>query len=189
MSLLRRHPATPPTSPAATPRQGTAVDVVVSTGGRSGSAAAPDGTDGERWAELARRVLQAERVVGPAELSLAFVDEAEMADLNRRWMGQEGSTDVLSWPADDPEEARRADRPSGGPPLLLGDVVVCAAVAQRQAAADGRPLDDELALLVVHGVLHVLGHDHDVPAREAAMQQREAELLIAFHDPRWSRPR
>jgi probable rRNA maturation factor len=66
-------------------------------------------------------------------------------------------------------------------PLLLGDVVVCPAVAARQAPHHAGNVDDELALLVVHGVLHVLGHDHDLPDTTTAMRARELELLEAHH--------
>ena len=66
-------------------------------------------------------------------------------------------------------------------PLLLGDVVVCPAVAERQAPDHGASYDDELALLVVHGVLHVLGHDHAEVDETARMQARERELLGRFH--------
>jgi len=69
-------------------------------------------------------------------------------------------------------------------PLLLGDVVVCPAVAERQAPEHAGSYDDELALLVVHGVLHVLGHDHAEPDETAAMQARERDLLDRFHHRR-----
>ena len=110
----------------------------------------------------------AEGVSGDAELSLLFVDEEAIAELNGRFMDADGPTDVLAFPIDDPVVAGRwPDAGTAGPdrddpepgdlPLLLGDVVVCPAVAQRQAPAHAGSYDDELALLVVHGVLHVLG--------------------------------
>ena len=83
-------------------------------------------------------------------------------------------TDVLSFPLDD-------DEPQPGVPVLLGDVVVCPAVAADQASSHAGTLDDELALLVVHGVLHVLGHDHAEPAETATMRARELALLEAHH--------
>jgi probable rRNA maturation factor len=69
----------------------------------------------------------------------------------------------------------------GDPPLLLGDVVICPAVAARNAPTHAGTYDDELALLVVHGVLHVLGMDHAEPEEEAAMQAKERDLLARFH--------
>jgi probable rRNA maturation factor len=143
--------------------------------------------DVARWVELARHVLVAEGVAGDAELSLLFVDEPTISGLNRRFMDADGPTDVLAFPIDDPvdEAAVRTDTRSMGPaPLLLGDVVVCPAVAERQAPEHAGSYHDELALLVVHGVLHVLGHDHAGVAEAATMQARERELLQRFHHGR-----
>jgi probable rRNA maturation factor len=143
--------------------------------------------DVARWVELARHVLVAEGVAGDAELSLLFVDEPTISGLNRRFMDADGPTDVLAFPIDDPvdEPAVRTDvRSMGQAPLLLGDVVVCPAVAERQAPEHAGSYDDELALLVVHGVLHVLGHDHAGVAEAATMQARERELLQRFHHRR-----
>jgi probable rRNA maturation factor len=150
--------------------------------------------DVARWTDLARDVLVAEGVRGDAELSLLFVDETTISDLNTRFMEAEGPTDVLAFPIDDPATPGRwPDASSSGPdrddpdegdlPLLLGDVVVCPAVAARQAPDHAGSYDDEVALLVVHGVLHVLGHDHAEPDEAAAMQARERDLLDRFHRP------
>jgi probable rRNA maturation factor len=154
-------------------------------------AAAP--VDSVRWARLAESVLSAEGVRGHAELSLLFVSADDIAALNDEFLGHVGPTDVLAFPIDGelvevddgPEPRRRGpDRPPPDPgdlPLLLGDVVVCPEVAQAQAAAHAGTVEDELALLVVHGVLHVLGHDHAEPDEAARMRARERELLEAFH--------
>lgn len=137
-------------------------------------AAAP--VDLGRWQALARDVLAGEGVEGPAELHLAFVDEGAIATLNAEHLGGEGPTDVLSFPLD-PEPDPSTDGPG---PRLLGDVVVCPAVAARQAgASDGARYDAEVALLVVHGVLHVLGMDHAEPDEAAAMADRERHHLTA----------
>ena len=118
-----------------------------------------------------------------------------MATLNLRFMEHEGPTDVLSFPLDDDavELGRWPDATSTGPdrvpgdpddaPLLLGDVVICPAVAARNAPDHAGTYDDEMALLLVHGVLHVLGMDHDELTDEAAMQQRERDLLAEHHGP------
>jgi probable rRNA maturation factor len=148
--------------------------------------------DVARWVALAHAVLDAEGVRGDAELSITFVDEKVMAELNGRFMGADGPTDVLAFPIDDPiEPGRWPDAGSTGPdreppeladlPVLLGDVVVCPAVAARQAPEHAGTFDDELALLVVHGVLHVLGYDHAAPEETARMQAKERELLERFH--------
>jgi probable rRNA maturation factor len=134
--------------------------------------------DGSRWGDLARAVLAAEGRSG--ELTLTFVDAAEITELNRAHMGVDGATDVLSFPLD----AHDAE-PLPGVPVLLGDVVVCPAVAAANAPTHAGTLDDELALLVVHGVLHVLGHDHAAPDETARMRGRELDHLTAFH---WNGP-
>ncbi len=148
-----------------------------------------------RWVDLAADVLHDSGVRGEAELSLVFVDESVMADLNKRFMDAEGPTDVLAFPIDDPIDGGRwPDSGSTGPdreppevtelPMLLGDVVVCPSVAARQAPEHAGSYDDELALLVVHGVLHVLGMDHADPEETAVMQARERELLDRYHHGR-----
>jgi probable rRNA maturation factor len=129
--------------------------------------------DVERWSALARDVLVTEGRRG--ELTLTFVDAAEIASLNAEHLGKEGPTDVLSFPLDEDTPAQP------GVPVLLGDVVICPAVAAEQAPAHAGTLDDELALLVVHGVLHVLGHDHAEDAETTVMRARELALLEAHH--------
>lgn len=152
---------------------------------------AAEAIDVARWVRLAEVVLDGERVRGEAEMSLLFVDEVTMATLNERFLDHEGPTDVLAFPIDDdlPPGGRRPDQGGRGPgapsepeqpPTLLGDVVVCPTVARRQADERGRPLDDEVALLVVHGVLHLLDYDHAEPEEAAAMRRREQELLEQF---------
>lgn len=151
--------------------------------------------DPARWAELARHVLHDKGVRGEAELSLLFVDEATIAGLNERFMGEEGPTDVLAFPIDEGwgDDGRWPDGGTTGPdreppephegPLLLGDVVICPAVARRNAPEHAGTYEDELALLVVHGVLHVLGRDHAEPGEATAMQAEERDLLARFHRP------
>jgi probable rRNA maturation factor len=146
-----------------------------------------------RWQRLAADVLASEGVRGLAELAVIFVSEDEIAELNEEHMGARGPTDVLAFPIDAADvelvsagqpTSRGPDRPPADPadvPLLLGDVVVCPAVAARQAPEHAGSYDDEIALLVVHGVLHVLGHDHDDADERARMRQRERGLLEALH--------
>jgi probable rRNA maturation factor len=148
-----------------------------------------------RWVDLAHAALLDSGVRGEAELSLLFVAEPVMAELNKRYMDKDGPTDVLAFPIDDPiDSGRWPDSGSTGPdreppelselPMLLGDVVVCPSVAARQAPTHAGSFDDEVALLVVHGVLHVLGMDHAEPEEAAAMQARERELLDRYHHGR-----
>jgi probable rRNA maturation factor len=130
--------------------------------------------DVERWARLAEQVLTAERVAG--ELTLTFIDEADIAELNAEHMGKDGPTDVLSFPLDDD-----GDEANPGVPTLLGDIVISPVVAARQCADHAGTFDDEIALLVVHGILHVLGHDHAEPDEAETMRSRELDHLSALH--------
>ena len=132
---------------------------VVATDERAGDRSGA--VDVRVWAALAEAVLRAESVTA-GELNLVFVDPDEMARLNAEHMGEDGPTDVLSFPLDGADP-----HPVGA--RMVGDVVVCPA-----CAADG-----DLALLVVHGVLHLLGYDHARTADAARMQARERELLAA----------
>jgi probable rRNA maturation factor len=146
-----------------------------------------------KWVRLARLVLDEEKVPGEAELSVIFVDEQSISDLNERFLGGEGPTDVLAFPMDDdivlggrqPDQGGRgpgAPSEPGEPPYLIGDVVVCPSVAQKQAIEHHKSLDDELALLVVHGVLHLLEYDHAEEEETIAMKRREQELLERFRE-------
>jgi probable rRNA maturation factor len=148
--------------------------------------------DLERWQALAERLLAAEGIRGGTELSLIFVGESEIAELNQSFLGKTGPTDVLSFPIDAAEldltvttgATRGPDRAPPDPsdvPLLLGDIVICPAVARRQAPTHAGTLDDELALLIVHGILHILGHDHAEKEETAVMRKRELELLEQQH--------
>jgi probable rRNA maturation factor len=124
-------------------------------------------------------------------LSLIFVDEEAITDLNRRFLEGSGATDVLAFPIDEEvvPAGRRPDEGGRGPgsppdpeepPVVLGDVVVCPTVAARQAPDHHATLDDELALLVVHGILHLLNYDHAEERDAQTMQRRERELLEQF---------
>ena len=131
--------------------------------------------DEEAVARLVARVLEAE-VVGSAELAVEFVGERRIRALNAEHRGKDEVTDVLSFPLEDAGEGPgpAAGGPAG-PPRLLGDVVVCARRALRQARDDSLPPALELAVLLVHGVLHLLGYDHETDAGQMAL--RQAELL------------
>jgi probable rRNA maturation factor len=153
--------------------------------------------DVPRWVRLAQLVLDEERVIerlGPdTEMSLLFVDRTTIAELNERFLGSTGPTDVLAFPIDDelPPSGRQPDQGGRGPgttsdpsdpPMLLGDVVVCPAVASGQASERGVTAEDELALLVVHGVLHLLDYDHAESSEAIVMRRREQELLARFRE-------
>jgi len=147
--------------------------------------------DVTRWAGLARQVLAARGVKGETEVSLLFVDEDAMAALNQQFLGKTGPTDVLSFPIEDePGPTGRSPdfggsgpgtSPEQGTLTLLGDVVICPEVASRNAVEHGVSLDDEIALLVVHGLLHLLGMDHEEEAEAERMEAVEQQLLARFH--------
>ena len=143
--------------------------------------------DIERWIALCEAVLREEGVRGDTEVSLLFVDEASIAALNQQFMGHAEPTDVLSFPidADDEPTGRVPDAGGTGPveppppeiPQLIGDIVICPSVAARNAHDHECSLDDEIALLVVHGILHLLGWDHEEDEEAERMEARERELL------------
>ena len=105
----------------------------------------------------------------PADLTLVITDDAQLQQLNRDYLGVDAPTDVLSFPSEqiDPQTGSR----------YLGDILVSLPRAQAQAGAAGHPVEAEVQLLVVHGVLHLLGHDHAEPQDKTRMWQAQAEIL------------
>ena len=144
------------------------MSVEVATTGRE-----PPAGWAERAADLGAAALDG-LGVPDAELSIVLCDDAAIAALNRDWRGMEQPTDVLSFPLHTP--ARPGELPMSRP-LLLGDVVVSHETAARQAAEVGHAALDELAVLLVHGICHLLGWDHGSPAEAHAMAEAEAALL------------
>ena len=110
----------------------------------------------------------------PAELSLRVVDEQDMHELNLRYRQQDKSTNVLSFPC-----------AVANVPAMLGDLVICWPVVEREAAEQGKSSDAHFAHMVVHGVLHLLGCDHQGDAEAVQMEARERKLLagLGFDDP------
>ena len=109
-------------------------------------------------------------------LLLRLVDRSESASLNTRFRGKRGPTNVLSFPADLPKEVTLP---------LLGDIVICAPLVAEEAAGQGKAERDHWAHLVIHGVLHLLGYDHQDPAEAQRMEQLEVEILnrLGIADP------
>jgi probable rRNA maturation factor len=140
--------------------------------------------DESALASVARHVLAAMRVNPAAELSIMVVTTDVMTELHERWMDEPGPTDVMAFPMDElVDESRRPDAPEIGP-ALLGDVVLCPAFAAAQARKAGHGLGDELALLTVHGVLHLLGYDHGEPEQEREMFGLQNALLAEWQSAR-----
>lgn len=120
--------------------------------------------DEGRLTDMARTTLASLGAKG--EMTITLVPPERIAQLNEEWMGLEGPTDVLSFPVDG------LVKKAGAEPVLIGDVVICPEVAQ----SAGNDLQGELDLLVVHGVLHLLGHDHDTPGGADAMRSVEKAI-------------
>ena len=134
-------------------------------------------------ASLSRFVMDRMRVHPQAELCIKLVDEDTIAQLNERWMEKTGPTDVLAFPMDELRPGLVNEDPEEG---VLGDLVVCPAVARRQAAEAGHPVKDELELLTVHGILHLLGYDHAEPDEHREMFGLQARLLSEWRSERKS---
>ena len=135
------------------------------------------GVDPEHLRRLAEAVLTAEGFPAEAEVSITLVGDEEMASWNSRALGKSGPTDVLSFPV---EALRPGEVPvslPNGPPLLIGDVVIAPDYVRRQAGEQGTDSDDEMALMVAHGVLHLLGYDHQSDPEAEVMEAREREIL------------
>jgi probable rRNA maturation factor len=154
--------------------------------------------DADQIVAVARHTLSQMGVNPLAELSVLLVDADYMAVLNHQWMGKEGPTDVLAFPMDETTSIDHGPAESTGAPTLLGDIVLCPEVASAQAAKYGSPdprmrasevtqpvdvnysMADELTMLTVHGVLHLLGYDHAEPEEEREMFALQGKLLSAW---------
>ncbi len=139
--------------------------VVVTVQNASRSAAVPTPAEVRRWA----RAALADGVRG--ELTVRIVDEGESAELNSRYRGKKGATNVLSFPAESPLAA-------GEELLPFGDVVICADVVEREAREQGKTRAAHWAHMVVHGTLHLQGYDHEKRPDAAAMESHERALLL-----------
>jgi probable rRNA maturation factor len=123
---------------------------------------------------------EAARVLGvspQAEVGVVFADDAYIRELNRDYRGIDAATDVLSFALDEGEEPAV----QGGPAeALLGDIVISLETAERQAAEFGHGLEREMAYLTVHGMLHLVGYDHEEESAKAEMRRQEEKILAAL---------
>ena len=142
------------------------------------------------WDALASRASAAVGQVAPElanprlNVSLVFADDAELQALNREWRGKDKPTNVLSFPM--LERGHLLALPPEGPPELLGDVALACETCTREAAEKGVPLADHAAHLIVHGLLHLAGHDHETaPGDALAMEALETKALalMGIEDP------
>ncbi|MFY9263653.1 MAG: rRNA maturation RNase YbeY [Actinomycetaceae bacterium] len=127
--------------------------------------------------ELATWVLADQRVHPQADLSIVLVDEAAMSDLHVKWLDLEGPTDVMSFPMDELRPAPAGVEPIPG---MLGDIVICPQVAALQARRSGHHPMEEILLLTVHGILHLLGYDHVEESQRIEMFDLQRRLLLSF---------
>lgn len=132
--------------------------------------------------DVARYALTRMRIHPLSELSVIVVDADAMEQLHIQWMDEPGPTDVMSFPMDElrPPAKDEEEPPQG----LLGDIVLCPEVAAKQGDAAGHSMDEELQLLTVHGVLHLLGYDHEEPAEKAEMFGLQKAILDGWRGER-----
>lgn len=133
--------------------------------------------DEQGLVRLARFALEQLRIHPLSDLSIVLVDEATMADYHVRFMDLPGPTDVMSFPMDELRAPGDDEEPPQG---LLGDIVLCPAVTERQAAENGRRPDEEAEYLLIHGLLHLLGHDHAEPEEKAVMFGLNDQIINAW---------
>lgn len=139
-----------------------------------------DDVDETALAGFVTAILDREIVDDDSVLSVNFIDSDAIAELNLEFMQKEGPTDVLSFPIEDGAPGRPPSRDPEGPPLELGDIFICEQVVAAHAQEFDVAFDAELHLMVVHGVLHILGWDHQTEADARAMEEREAEHLATI---------
>ena len=134
-------------------------------------------TDEAEFAALGRYVLDAMHVHPQTDLSILLVGTDVMSELHVQWMDEPGPTDVLSFPMDELRPGLDGEVTPAG---LLGDVVLCPEVAVVQAREAGHSTMEELLLLTTHGILHLLGYDHEEPEEEKEMFALQRQLLLTF---------
>lgn len=131
--------------------------------------------DEKEIADQAAFMLRKLHINPGAELSILLVDEVAMASLHEKFMDEPGSTDVLSFPMDELRAGTSTQVSAEG---ILGDVVICPQVAIRQAGTAGHSMEVEMRLLLTHGILHLIGHDHAEPEEHKVMFGLQTQLLL-----------
>jgi probable rRNA maturation factor len=136
-----------------------------------------ESVDLDQLRRLAELVLSEEGYPSETELTVLLVSDDEMAAYNERFLERSGPTDVLAFPVEELMPGVVPDQDSNGPPLIVGDVLVAPAYVGRQAEQNEADFGDEMALMVAHGILHLLGYDHIEDDDAELMERRESELL------------
>lgn len=130
-----------------------------------------------RLRQLAELLLAEESYPEDTEVTLLFVEDKEMASYNTRFLDRTGPTDVLAFPVEELIPGVVPETDSNGPPIIIGDVIVAPSYVRKQAETYEVTMDDEMSLMVVHGILHLLGYDHGDDDSATRMESREAEIL------------
>ena len=133
--------------------------------------------DTERLIGVARFALDLLRIHPQAELSVLLVDSETMSAYHEKFMDEPGPTDVLSFPMDELRAPRDGEEPPQG---LLGDIVLCPEVTAAQAAENNRTAEEEADYLLIHGLLHLLGHDHAEPGEKKVMFDLNDKIIAAW---------
>jgi probable rRNA maturation factor len=133
--------------------------------------------DGAGLRRFAEQILSAENLPEPTEMSMILVTADQIAEYNRRFMDRDGPTDVLAFPLEDLRPGAVPAPVANEPPLALGDVFLCPSEIRRRAGDLGVSFEDFLYLLTAHGILHLLGYDHEDGDAAELMERREEELL------------
>lgn len=126
---------------------------------------------------LAELVVAEEGFPESSEVTVLLVSDDEMGSYNQRFLTRSGPTDVLAFPVEDLKPGVAPERDVNDPPLLLGDIIVAPEYIFRQAEEYGVTFDDEISLMVVHGLLHLLGYDHQTDDEAEMMETRERQIL------------
>lgn len=140
----------------------------------------PEATEPLPLEELALMVLRHEEVPENTEVSVTFVDDKEIARLNEEYRGKVGPTDVLSFECDGLFDEMEDSEGAGAEVFELGDIVIAVDVVERQAGGFGNTFEEEVSLMLVHGLLHLCGYDHIADDEAEVMEKREAEILEAW---------
>lgn len=129
---------------------------------------------------ILQHAAQLEEVEEPSELSVTYLTNAEIHEVNREWRGKDAPTDVISFAFDEMGDDEMDFMLDEDEPHLLGDLVISVERCQEQAADYGHSFERELGFLAIHGFLHLLGYDHMTPEEEAEMTARQEEVLTHF---------
>ncbi len=127
--------------------------------------------------EIAELVLREEHYPKECEVTILLVSDEEMSGYNARFLDRDGPTDVLAFPLEELIPGVAPDHSPIGPPLVIGDVLIAPAYVRRSAVEMGVSYEDEMALIAVHGLLHLLGYDHEDDSDAQRMEERERQIL------------